>query len=74
MIRIGTVLHGFCGGMFDVDYYSTRRVEAMGADWVVARTESGDVHFAACPPEFLEEYAKPSRSHSCCEECLKLDQ
>lgn len=36
-IRVGDVLEGFCGGHFGRDAHGDKRVEAVGADWVVAR-------------------------------------
>ncbi len=45
-IRIGTVLRGYCGGYFGRDSYEDKRVEAIGADWVVARDDNGHVVFA----------------------------
>ena len=67
MILVGTKLYGFCGGWFGRDAYGDKRVEAVGVDWVVARTladcddgyraplfaEGPDVHTA------LEPYTKP---------------
>lgn len=55
MIRVGTMLHGLCGGAFG-RVYECKRVEALGADWVVARTEDGEICFADVAPESLEEY------------------
>ena len=37
-LLIGDVLHGFCGGAFGRDSYDCRRVEAIGADWIVTRS------------------------------------
>lgn len=36
-LRIGDMLYGFCGGAFGRDSYGDKRVEAIGADWVVCR-------------------------------------
>lgn len=48
MLPIGIQLFGFCGGWFGHDAYNTKRVEAVGVDWVVAReVEGGAVHFAS---------------------------
>ena len=60
MIRIGTMLYGYCAGYFGRDSYGIKRVEALGADWVVAReTEDGALpEFAAMAPEDLEEFIK----------------
>lgn len=59
MLRVGTVLYGFCGGWFGRDSYGDKRVEAVGADWVVAREDNGDVVFYAGDPERLLEYNDP---------------
>jgi len=45
--RVGDILHGFCGGSFGRDSYACRRVEAVGADWIVTRNERGEVELAA---------------------------
>ena len=58
MIRVGTKLYGYCGGYFGRDSHDTKRVEAVGADWVVAREESGNVVFCEGDPDRLEEYTK----------------
>ncbi len=55
-LRVGDLLHGYCGGNFG-DSYADKRVEAIGANWVVAREiESGEVFFCAGPPERLCEF------------------
>lgn len=45
-LRVGDVLYGFCGGAFGRDSYADKRVEAIGADWVVVREDNGAVGFA----------------------------
>jgi hypothetical protein len=45
--RLGDIIHGFCGGAFGRDSYNCRRVEAVGADWVVTRNERGEVELVA---------------------------
>jgi hypothetical protein len=56
---VGTVLEGYCGGCFGCDSYEDKRVEAIGADWVVAREiEKGNAVFYDGRPEDLEEYVK----------------
>lgn len=51
MIFIGSILYGFCNGYFGRDNYEDKRVEAIGADWIVARgVESGRPFFADYPP------------------------
>ena len=59
-LRIGTLLYGYCGGAFGRDSYSNKRVEGIGADWVVARELEGheDIVLANFSPEQLEEYSK----------------
>ncbi len=46
MIPIGTILRGFCNGYFGRASYSDKRVEAVGADWIVARDDDGRALFA----------------------------
>jgi hypothetical protein len=56
-IAVGTLLRGFCGGYFGRDSYGTKRVEAVGADWVVARVESTRaVVFYEGDPDVLVQY------------------
>lgn len=64
-IGVGTVLHGFCNGFFGRDEYGPKRIEAMGYDWIVCRTEDGRPLFAlfegnwrARMPELLEEWSE----------------
>jgi hypothetical protein len=45
-LLVGTKLKGFCGGFFGRDSYDDKRVEAVGVDWVVVRTEDGTPLFA----------------------------
>ncbi len=54
MLLIGTKLYGFCGGWFGHDAYSDKRVEGVGADWVVARQENGEALFASGEDIHLE--------------------
>ena len=55
-LRVGDKLYGYCGGEFGRDSYSTKTVEAIGSDWVVAREEEGPIVFYAGPPEGLLVY------------------
>lgn len=57
-LRVGDVLYGFCGGHFR-DSYSPKRVEAIGADWIVVRDEDGRALMAEAHPEDLIEYRTP---------------
>ena len=45
-LMVGQMLYGYCGGHFGRDSYEDKRIEAVGADWVVARQENGEVVFA----------------------------
>ena len=59
-LRIGQVLFGFCGGYFGRDSYNNKRVEALGADWVVVRDmEDGTVQFHGGAPEDLLPFTRP---------------
>ena len=62
MLRIGAVLEGYCGGAFGRDSYDDKRMEAIGADWVVVRYVDGrqedQPDFCAINPEKLLEYVK----------------
>jgi hypothetical protein len=60
-LRIGDVLGNdeegaYCGGLFGRDSYEAKRVEAVGADWVVVRDERGVPLFVHEQPEVLVEY------------------
>jgi len=59
-VRVGSVLYGYCGGAFGRDSYRNKRVEAIGADWLVCRTDDGQVIFADYAPEDLTEYLSDS--------------
>ena len=59
-LAVGAVLHGFCGGHFGRDSYRDKRIEAVGADWVVARETSGsEALFYSGPLEFLLPWLEP---------------
>lgn len=48
MVGVGTVLYGYCDGFFGRDSYSEKRIEAIGADWVVVRS----MFYGKYRPEF----------------------
>lgn len=64
-VKVGSVLHGFCGGYFGRDSYSHKRVEAVGKGWLVARNDEGNPEFFSGKKRELEAYLVPG-SH--CEE------
>lgn len=43
-LAVGDALHGFCGGYLGRDHYDCCRVEALGPDWVVTRTDNDIVN------------------------------
>ena len=60
MLRVGTILYGYCGGYFDHSY-ENKRIEAVGADWVVARDDLDDAYFYYGDIELLEQYTIPRK-------------
>lgn len=58
-ILVGTVLYGYCGGHFGRDSYDNKRVEAIGADWLVARDSDGHVYFFEGDTDDLRKYTEP---------------
>lgn len=70
-VRVGTVLHGSCGCQWsDGAHGDCCRVEAVGADWVVARRlrwapNVGEAIFMGERPEQLEEYTVPDHGCTC---------
>lgn len=62
-VRVGSILYGFCGGAFGRDSYHDKRVEAIGADWLVARPlgwhGNEPVELFTGNPEELEQYLHP---------------
>lgn len=59
ILRVGDKLYGFCHGHFGRDSYETKRVEAIGSDWVVARDEHGRACFCDGDPEYLTQFRTP---------------
>lgn len=48
-MNIGRLLYGYCNGYFSRDSYYTKRIEAEGIDWIVAREvdETASPEFAS---------------------------
>jgi|APSaa5957512622_1039677.scaffolds.fasta_scaffold27300_5 hypothetical protein len=59
-LRVGDVLYGYCGGIFGRDSYGAKRVEAIGADWVVVREDNEPLMFEGDPESLLEYTTKPT--------------
>lgn len=68
VIRVGTLLRGFCHGAFGRDSYDDKRVEAIGADWVVARESDGVVRVYYGSAEELAETTIDCGCLSCLED------
>lgn len=69
-LKVGDVLHGFCGGAFGRDHYDCSHIEALGPDWVVVRSSSEYplIGFAVGPPDRLTQYRQENDycpSHPC---------
>lgn len=45
-VYVGMVLKGYCYGYFGRDSYGDKRVEAVGADWIVVREDDGEINLA----------------------------
>lgn len=45
-LTVGDRIHGYCGGYFDRDHYDCGTVEAVGKDWLVARSTRGAAYSA----------------------------
>jgi len=45
-VEIGILLDGYCNGFFGSDSYGEKRIEGVGADWVVVREEDGEPNCA----------------------------
>lgn len=43
---VGTMLYGYCNGFFGKYSFDDKRIEAIGADWLVARDIDGVPLFA----------------------------
>ena len=54
-LRVGDILLGFCAGAFG-EHYTTKRVEGIGADWVIVRDVNGDVGVYLGAPEYLTQF------------------
>lgn len=65
-LRVGDTLYGFCGGAFGRDSYGDKRVEAIGADWVVVRGEDdGHPEFACDDPRNPPETRQRTPEYLC---------
>jgi len=67
-VKVGSVLHGYCGGYFGRGSYDHKRVEAIGKGWLVARNEHGDPEFYVGKRKLLEPYLVPEENF-CGEDC-----
>jgi hypothetical protein len=58
-LRVGDVLYGYCNGNFDNDLYGDKRVEAIGADWVVVREDESVLVYRGNPESLTRYRQKP---------------
>lgn len=63
-LAVGDVFHEFARGAFGRDHYNCSKVEAAGPDWIVVRTTSGGLDFAA-GRDTLELLIKVRDENSC---------
>jgi hypothetical protein len=57
MILVGQMIYGYCNGYFGRDSYGPKRIEAIGAYWIVVREDDGRVNFTAFGSESeMSEY------------------
>lgn len=55
--KVGTILHGYCGGAFGCLDFEPKRIEAIGADWVVIRSAKGRPYFCSFDkPAYLDTH------------------
>ena len=65
-LAVGDRIHCYCGGYFGRDHYDCGVVEAIGADWMVARTvEDNKRAFAATGPRILTVLAEFRDNERC---------
>ncbi len=65
---VGSVIHGFAGGAFGRDSYACRRVESIGADWVLTRNTRGEVEMVSGAYNIPTPEEAANRSH-CEDDC-----
>lgn len=63
-LAVGDRIHGYCGGYFGRDHYDCGTVEAIGSDWLVARTPEGKA-FSECRPNILMTLAEYRDNEKC---------
>lgn len=44
-MHVGSILYGYCGGYFNGDSGYDKRIEVIGADYIVARDDMGRLYF-----------------------------
>ena len=63
-LAVGDRIHGYCGGYFGRDHYDCGTVEAIGSDWLAARTPAGRA-FTRAGRNILVELAEYRSNTSC---------
>lgn len=64
-LAVGDRIHGYCGGYFGRDHYDCGTVEAVGPDWIVARSIKDGHAFATTGKGILTELAEYRSSETC---------
>lgn len=65
-LRVGDKIHGYVRGYYGRDHYSCGRIEAIGFDWVVMRTDGG-VACAATGEGVIEAHYEARMDYSFCD-------
>lgn len=57
-LQVGDLIYGYCGGIWGNEglVFHERRVEAIGADWVVVRNSGGNVEMFYGSPADLQDW------------------
>lgn len=63
-LAVGDRIHGYCGGYFGRDHYDCGTVEAIGGDWMVARSPEGKA-FSRTGRNILIELAEYRDNERC---------
>lgn len=64
-LAVGDRIHGYCGGYFGRDHYDCGIVEAVGRDWLVARSIQNGHAFSVTGKNILIELAEFRDEETC---------
>ena len=74
MLRVGQLLRGFCDGHFGGDSYLDKRIEGIGADWIVAREIGCGGYPVFASGDDIEELVESSQHKRRCLRKKKLNK